>query len=199
MADAAACGLVSASGDRRGDRLRRCVRRCAGRAAVDLFSARACPATATAPGVTVASRARPDFDPPGVRVDSFLLHPQLEEGLGYDDNVFGSSSGRRGSWLVGTHPSLLVRLRLVAQQPGRLSRCRRPALSGSAAAEPHQLDGVAGWRAGGRARPAHRVGGASRPAPGAHRARCAAVGRAGRLSAWTMCAPATRSRWTVCR
>jgi hypothetical protein len=67
------------------------------------------PGYGTAPGVTVASRARPDFDPPGVRADSFLLYPQLEEGLGYDDNVFGSSSGRRGSWLVGTHPSLLVR------------------------------------------------------------------------------------------
>ena len=51
---------------------------------------------------------RPDFDPPGVRVGSFLLRPQWAEGLGYDNNVFGSSDGGRGSWLVGTHPSLLV-------------------------------------------------------------------------------------------
>ena len=66
------------------------------------------PGYGTAPGVTVASRARPDFDSTGLRVGSFLLHPQMEEGLGYDDNVFGSSNGRRGSWMVGTHPSLLV-------------------------------------------------------------------------------------------
>ncbi len=65
------------------------------------------PGYGTAPGVTVASRARPDFDPQGIRVDSFVLHPQLEEGLGYDSNVFGGAP-QRGSWLVGTHPSLLV-------------------------------------------------------------------------------------------
>ncbi len=43
----------------------------------------------------------------GIRIDSFLLHPQMDEGLGYDSNVFGGSP-QRGSWLVGTHPSLLV-------------------------------------------------------------------------------------------
>lgn len=64
------------------------------------------PGYGSAPGVTVASRARPEFDP-GVRIDSFVLHPQLNEGLGYDDNVFGGAS-KRGSWIVGTHPSLLV-------------------------------------------------------------------------------------------
>ncbi len=66
------------------------------------------PGYGAAPGVTVASRERADFDPPGIRADSFLLHPQWEEGLGYDDNVFGSSTDQRGSWLVGSHPSLLV-------------------------------------------------------------------------------------------
>src|SRR5258708_6404154 len=65
------------------------------------------PGYGTAPGVTVASRARPDFDPLGTRLGSFVLHPRLEEGLGYDSNVFGGSSPR-GSWVVGTHPSLLV-------------------------------------------------------------------------------------------
>ena len=66
------------------------------------------PGYGTAPGVTVASRERPDFDPSGVRLGSFVLHPLWEEGLGYDDNVFGSSDGQRGSWVVGSHPSLLV-------------------------------------------------------------------------------------------
>lgn len=65
------------------------------------------PGYGNAPGVTVASRERPEFDPPGARVGSFVLHPQLEQATGYDSNVFGSSSAR-GSWLVGTRPSLLV-------------------------------------------------------------------------------------------
>jgi hypothetical protein len=66
------------------------------------------PGYGTAPGVTVASRERPDFDPLGIRAGGFVLHPQVEEGLGYDDNVFGSSGGKLGSWILGTHPSLLV-------------------------------------------------------------------------------------------
>ncbi len=65
------------------------------------------PGYGTAPGVTVSSRARPDFDPQGIRLDSFVLHPQLEQSLGYDSNVFGGTP-QRGSWIVGTHPSLLV-------------------------------------------------------------------------------------------
>jgi len=66
------------------------------------------PGYGTAPGVTVASRLHPDYDPSGVRVGSFLFHPQIEEGLGYNSNLFGSGSGALGSWLVGTHPSLLI-------------------------------------------------------------------------------------------
>jgi len=66
------------------------------------------PGYGTAPGVTVASRARPEFDPPGVRAGSFLLQPSLEQGFGYDDNVLGSDVVRRGSAYIGTHPSLLV-------------------------------------------------------------------------------------------
>lgn len=65
------------------------------------------PGYGEAPGVTVASRARPDFDPSGVRLGSFLLHPQLDEALGYDDNVLGGTQPR-GSWVIGSHPSLLL-------------------------------------------------------------------------------------------
>ena len=65
------------------------------------------PGYATAPGVTVASRVRPEYDNPGASLGLFMLHPALAENLGYDDNVFGGSA-RRGSWLVGTHPSLLL-------------------------------------------------------------------------------------------
>src|SRR5579871_3847594 len=62
----------------------------------------------TGPGVTVTSRARPEYDPPGIRADSFVLHPQLDESLGYDSNVLGNGQSPRGSWVVGTHPSLLI-------------------------------------------------------------------------------------------
>ena len=65
------------------------------------------PGYGTAPGVTVASRERPDFDPLGFRLGGFVLKPQLTEGLAYDNNVFGGTD-RIGSWILGTHPSLLV-------------------------------------------------------------------------------------------
>ncbi len=61
----------------------------------------------TMPGVTVLSRARPDYAPEGIRVDNFLFHPSFEEGLGYDSNVLGGT-GSPGSWTVGTHPSMQV-------------------------------------------------------------------------------------------
>jgi hypothetical protein len=65
------------------------------------------PGYGDAPGVTVLTRARPEYDSLGTRIGSFMLQPQLDQGLGYDSNVFGSASPR-GSWILGTHPSLLV-------------------------------------------------------------------------------------------
>src|ERR1700722_20831561 len=65
------------------------------------------PGYGTAPGVTVASRERPDFDPLGTRIGDFIARPQIEEGLGYDDNVFGSGGKRVGSLSPRPHPSLL--------------------------------------------------------------------------------------------
>ena len=63
----------------------------------------------TAPGVTVQSRARPDYDPVGVRAGSFLLYPQVNLGFGYDSNLFGTAPipGRHlGSWLLDTGASV---------------------------------------------------------------------------------------------
>ncbi|HEY3845750.1 MAG TPA: outer membrane beta-barrel protein [Acetobacteraceae bacterium] len=59
------------------------------------------------PGVTVASRLRPETQPEGMRDGSFILHPAWEQSLGYDSNVLGGSVPV-GSWVVGTRPSLLV-------------------------------------------------------------------------------------------
>ena len=81
----------------------------AGSAAADMLSAllpAGVPGYGTAPGVTVASRLRPETQPSGVRAGAFVLHPVLEEAIGYDSAPFGSASG--GSWLLGTRPSLLV-------------------------------------------------------------------------------------------
>ncbi len=44
-------------------------------------------------GVTVTGRARPDFDPVGVRIGGFRLGASADAGIGWDSNVFGRASG----------------------------------------------------------------------------------------------------------
>lgn len=65
------------------------------------------PGYGTAPGVTVASRLHPDTTPPPIRAGSVALRPGLAQSLGYDSNVLGGPAPR-GSWIVATHPSLLL-------------------------------------------------------------------------------------------
>ena len=65
------------------------------------------PGYATQPGVTVLSRNRSAFEPPGIHAGTFLLSPRWEEAIGYDSNVLGGSA-RKGSWVLGTRPSLLL-------------------------------------------------------------------------------------------
>ena len=43
-------------------------------------------------GVSVANRARQDYDPLGVRLGGFRANAAAEFGLGYDDNVFGTKN-----------------------------------------------------------------------------------------------------------
>jgi hypothetical protein len=40
----------------------------------------------------VLTRARPEYDAPGIRVGSFFLYPALAAGFGYSDNVFNDAS-----------------------------------------------------------------------------------------------------------
>jgi hypothetical protein len=55
---------------------------------------------ATARGVTVVSRTRPDYDPAGLRLPGFRLDASLDTGLGYDDNLVpGVSPSRGGGFL----------------------------------------------------------------------------------------------------
>jgi hypothetical protein len=59
------------------------------------------------PGVTVASRLRPAYDPLGVRLGAFTLQPQLTEGIGYTSNAAGLSHSP-GSFFLNTAPSLTL-------------------------------------------------------------------------------------------
>lgn len=74
---------------------------------LDAYFPAGVPGFGVMPGVTVLSRVRPEYAPPGIRADGFLLHPSLEEAVGYDSNVLGGP-GAAGSWELGTHPSLGV-------------------------------------------------------------------------------------------
>jgi hypothetical protein len=62
----------------------------------------------TMPGVTVLTRTRPDYQLPGIPVDSFLVSPSIDESLGYDSNVLGGP-GSPSSWTLGTAPTVTVR------------------------------------------------------------------------------------------
>jgi hypothetical protein len=65
------------------------------------------PGYGTEQGVTVQSRARPAYDPLGIRIDTVMLRPLLYESFGYDDNIFGGPAAR-GAWEIATRPSLLM-------------------------------------------------------------------------------------------
>lgn len=65
------------------------------------------PGYGTAPGVTVLSRAQTARAVEPMHIGSYVVTPLLEQSVGFDDNVL-TSAARRGSWLIGTRPSLLV-------------------------------------------------------------------------------------------
>lgn len=59
------------------------------------------PESATARGVTVTTRQRPEYDPLGVRLGGFRLDAAAELGLGYDDNLFGTRNNRTDDVFFG--------------------------------------------------------------------------------------------------
>jgi hypothetical protein len=65
------------------------------------------PGYGTGQGVTVKSRARPEFDPLGIRIDTVMIRPLLGLSTGYDDNVFGGPA-HRGAWEIAAQPSVLA-------------------------------------------------------------------------------------------
>lgn len=56
-------------------------------------------------GVTVQSRARPEYDAAGLKAGAFTVRPQLLESIGYESNVLGTSRAS-GSPFVETNASL---------------------------------------------------------------------------------------------
>ena len=57
---------------------------------------------------TVMNRGRPDYDPLGVRLGGFILHPSLSVAGTFDSNVFATPSGEKSDFFVTEIPSLSV-------------------------------------------------------------------------------------------
>ncbi len=55
------------------------------------------PGQADEPGVTVLTRARPDYDPLGIREGAFMIRPTEDEQIGYNSNVVGGLFEAKGS------------------------------------------------------------------------------------------------------
>lgn len=60
-------------------------------------------------GEGVTDRARPDYDPAGVRVGSFLLFPSVEIGIGYDDNIGRANTNATDSFGLTISPEVQLR------------------------------------------------------------------------------------------
>lgn len=63
------------------------------------------------PGITVATRSRPEFQAPGVQFGTINLRPQLNESVGYDSNPAGLANGK-GSPMVETQGSVTASMSL---------------------------------------------------------------------------------------
>lgn len=59
-------------------------------------------------GTTVGSRARPDYDPLGVRLGSFIVRPSLSLAGVYDSNIFATSTGAISDFYADLAPSISI-------------------------------------------------------------------------------------------
>ena len=67
------------------------------------------PAEEVARGETVLGRARPDYDPIGQRVGSFIVYPDLDVQESYDSNIFATQLNTTGDLITSMIPSVDVR------------------------------------------------------------------------------------------
>jgi hypothetical protein len=59
--------------------------------------------------IGVAERYRPDYQPRGLRVGSFLVYPSVRTAAGYDSNIFGSDDGKTSDALYSIEPAITAR------------------------------------------------------------------------------------------
>jgi hypothetical protein len=78
---------------------------CAHAQVIDQYLDAAIPGYDTQAGVTVATRSRPEYDAPGIKLGGFVLSPVLAESIGYDDNVTGTPAAH-GSAFEETNASV---------------------------------------------------------------------------------------------
>lgn len=79
--------------------------RCGTAQQIDQYLPGSVPGYQNEPGVTVASRLRPEYQAPGIRAGDIIITPTLTEGIGYDSNAVGQPQAR-GSPFVRTQSSV---------------------------------------------------------------------------------------------
>jgi len=57
-------------------------------------------------GQTVADRPRPDYDPPGLRLGSFILYPDLDVTGSFNSNILGQASHPLSDYIVAIQPAV---------------------------------------------------------------------------------------------
>jgi hypothetical protein len=66
------------------------------------------PAAVGPEGQTVLTRPRPDYDPLGIRLGSFIVHPSLGLTETYDSNVFATPGGTKSDFYTTETPGVTV-------------------------------------------------------------------------------------------
>ncbi len=59
--------------------------------------------------VPVQDRPRPDYDPLGIRARAFLIYPQIETGIAYDDNILATSNDEEDDIIFTVRPQVEAR------------------------------------------------------------------------------------------
>ncbi len=72
---------------------------------IQTYLPRGVPGFDTERGVTVLTRQRPEYEPPGERVGTFVVHPAVAFGTGYDSRV---GPDAQGSWVARTAPTVTI-------------------------------------------------------------------------------------------
>jgi hypothetical protein len=81
-----------------------CLAFCAAGIVVTEYAHAQTPATKPRRGETVATRARPEIDPLGIRLGSFFLYPRLTVQQEYDDNIFATENDTEDDFITTIGP-----------------------------------------------------------------------------------------------